>query len=244
VSDPQGLTFDAVAEDYDRGRARWPRELLDGIDAKTVLDLGAGTGKLTRLLVERFPEVYAVEPLAGMRAVLARNVPRATVLPGDAERIPLDDGSVDAVFVAEAFHWFDSKAAVLEIARVLRPNGLLVVAFNEWLSQFEPPIGAAAHAAIESRAARLPPAGGPKVQSGAWKQGFEDAPFTALDERVIAHDDETDREGVAAYYVSISSLAQLAPDEREELRGELLAVIPDARYRLQLAARVFTTRRL
>ena len=244
MSDPQGLAFDAVAEDYDRGRAGWPREVLDGVDAQTVLDLGAGTGKLTRLLVERYPEVYAVEPLAGMRAVLARNVPEATVLPGDAERIPLDDGSVDAVFVAEAFHWFDSKAAALEIARVLRPNGVLVVTFNEWLSQYEPPIGDAAHSAIESRAARLPPAGAPKVQSGEWKRGFDGAPFTPLEERAIAHVDETDREGVAAYYVSISSLAQLPPDERERLRAELLAVIPDARYRLQLAARVFTTRRL
>ena len=244
MSDPQGLAFDSVAEDYERGRAGWPRELLEGVEARSVLDLGAGTGKLTRLLVDHFPEVHAVEPLAGMRAVLARNVTQATVLPGDAERIPLDDGSVDAVFVAEAFHWFDSKAAVLEIARVLRRDGALVVAFNEWLSQFEPPIGEQARAAIESRASRLPPAGAPKVQSGAWKRGFEGAPFAAFAERVIPHDDETDREGVSAYYVSISSLAQLPPDEREALRSELLAVLPDAKYRLRLATRVFSTRRL
>lgn len=241
MSDPQGLAFDPVAEDYDRGRADWPLELLDGVKADAVLDLGAGTGKLTRLLVEHFPVVYAVEPLAGMRAVLVRNVPGADVLPGNAERIPLDDGSVDAVFVAEAFHWFDSKAAVLEIARVLRPHGTLVVTFSEWLEPWDLPD--AARAAIEERAARVPPAGAPKVASGKWLEGFEGAPFAALEERSLPHTWETDRQGVAAYYVSISSIAQLPPDEREALRAELIEVLPDARYPLRLAAKTFTTRR-
>lgn len=241
MSDPQGLAFDPVAEDYDRGRADWPPELLDGVKADAVLDLGAGTGKLTRLLVERYSVVHAVEPLAGMRAVLERNVPGADVLPGDAERIPLDDGSVDAVFVAEAFHWFDSKAAVLEIARVLRPHGTLVVAFSEWLEPWDLPD--AAHSAIEERAAKVPPAGAPKVASGKWREGFEGAPFAPLEERSLPHLWETDREGVAAYYVSISSIAQLPPDEREALRAELIEVLPEARYSLQLAAKVFTTKR-
>jgi SAM-dependent methyltransferase len=242
MADPQGLAFDPVAEDYDRGRAGWPVELLAGVEAEAVLDLGAGTGKLTRLLVERYPVVHAVEPLAGMRAVLEREVRGADVLPGDAERIPLDDGSVDAVFVAEAFHWFDSKAAVPEIARVLRPHGTLVVSFNGWIEGWQLP--QAARTAVEERAAKLPPAGGSKVASGGWKDGFEGAPFAPLEERSLPHVWETDREGVAAYYVSISSIAQLPPVEREALRAELLDVLPDARYRLQLAAKVFTTRRL
>ncbi|HEX4678954.1 MAG TPA: class I SAM-dependent methyltransferase [Gaiellaceae bacterium] len=241
MSDPQGLAFDPVAEDYDLGRAGWPQELLDGVKADAVLDLGAGTGKLTGLLVERYPLVHAVEPLARMRAALVRNVPRADVLPGNAERIPLDEGSVDAVFVAEAFHWFDSKAAVLEIARVLRSHGTLVVAFNEWVESWELPD--AARAAIEQRAAKLPPAGGSKIATGDWMKGFEGAPFAVLEERLLPHVWETDRAGVAAYYVSISSIAQLPPDERELLRAELLEVLPDGRYQLQLAARAFQTRR-
>jgi SAM-dependent methyltransferase len=241
VSDPQGLAFDSVAEHYDRGRADWPLELLEGVEADAVLDLGAGTGKLTRLLVEHYPVVHAVEPLAGMRAILARNVPRADVLPGNAERIPLDDGSVDAVFVAEAFHWFDSKAAVLEIARVLRAHGTLVVAFSEWIEPWDLP--EAARTAISERAAKVPPAGAPKVASGKWMEGFQGAPFAALEERSVPHVWESDREGVAAYYLSISSIAQLAPAEREALRAELIEVLPDARYSLQLAAKVFTTKR-
>jgi SAM-dependent methyltransferase len=242
VSDPQGLAFDPVAEDYDRGRAGWPRGLLAGIEGDAVLDLGAGTGKLTTLLAARYPVVCAVEPLAGMRAILARNVPEVDVLPGSAERIPLDDGSVDAVFVAEAYHWFDSGTATLEIARVLRPHGSLVVAFNDWATPWELP--EAARAAIETRAARVPPAGAPKVASGEWKRGFEGAPFGPLKQRSVPHWWETDRDGVAAYYVSISSIAQLPPEEREELRRELLSLLPDARYRLQLVAQVFTTKRL
>ena len=242
MSDPQGLTFDPVAEDYDRGRAGWPSGLLDGIDGDAVLDLGAGTGKLTALLVARYPVVCAVEPLAGMRAVLARNVPGVDVLAGSAERIPLDEASVDAVFVAEAFHWFDSGAATFEIARVLRPHGVLVVAFNEWRTPWELPHEA--RAAIETRAARVPPPGGPKVESGLWKLGLEAAPFGPLQQRSLPHSWETDREGVAAYYVSISSIAQLPPAEREELRSELLTLLPEGCYRLELVAQVFTAKRL
>jgi SAM-dependent methyltransferase len=238
-ADPQGLAFDPVADDYDRGRPGWPPEMLHGVRGEAVLDLAAGTGKLTRLLVERYADVTAVEPLASMRAILARNVPTANVLPGSAERIPLDDGSVDAVFVAEAYHWFDSKAASFEVARVLRENGTLVVAFNDWVFPYEPAIGAAAHEAIEARAANLPPPGGPKVASGEWKHGITAVLFGDLLEETYQHVFETDRDGVASYYVSMSSLAQLPAEEREALRAELLGALSDATYRLTLAARVF-----
>jgi SAM-dependent methyltransferase len=244
MSDPQGLAFDPVAEDYDRGRAGWPPGVLDGIDGETVLDLAAGTGKLTALLVERFAQVIAVEPLANMRAVLERNVPRAEALPGDAERIPLDDASVDAVVVAEAFHWFDSEAAAREIARVLRVEGALVVCFNEWRNRWEPPIGDEARALLDEVEAGLPPAGGAKVETGAWKRGVELGPFAPLAERTVDHEQQTDRDGVASYYLSMSSFAQLAPDERERLRMRLRAVLPDVAYRLELRARVFGTARL
>ena len=239
MSDPQGLAFDALAEDYERGRAGWPPDLLDGIEAETVLDLAAGTGKLTRLLVERFPHVVAVEPLAGMRAVLTRVAPEAEVVPGSAERIPLDDASVDAVFVAEAFHWFDSDTAVREIARVLRSGGTLLVCFNHWLSGLEPPIGARAEAALEARRSRLPPPGGPKVATGLWRAGFADAPFTPLEEHAHRHAWRADRAGVAAYYLSQSSVGGLSLEEREELRAELLDALADVEYGLSLEARAF-----
>ena len=240
MSDPQGLAFDALAEDYERGRAGWPPAMLDAIEAEAVLDLAAGTGKLTRLLVDRFEHVTAVEPLAGMRAVLTRVVPEADVLPGSAERIPLDDASVDAVFVAEAFHWFDSDTAVREIARVLRRGGTLLVCFNHWLSGIEPPIGEQAKAALESRWSRLPAPGGPRVASGEWRSGFTDAPFTPLEEHSYAHEWRSGRSGVAAYYLSQSSVGGLSLEERTELRAELLGALADVEYRLSLEALAFT----
>jgi SAM-dependent methyltransferase len=240
MSDPQGLTFDRVAVDYDRGRPGWPAAMLEGIEAVDALDLAAGTGKLTRLLLERYQHVIAVEPLPGMRALLPR---QAEVLDGSAEEVPLPARSVDAAFVAEAFHWFDSTAAVRELARVVRPAGTVLVCFNVWRGPYEPPIGARAERVLKERWARLPPPGGPKVESGEWKVGFAGQPFSALEGRSFDHEMETDREGVAAYYSSTSSTAQLAPAERAELRAELVGALADVPYRLPLTALVYTARR-
>ncbi len=99
----------------------------------TVLDLGAGTGKLTAAIVRcgvPATRVLAVEPDDGMRAELSRRLPEIAVLRGSAERIPAEDGAVDAVLVGQAFHWFDPDRALPEIARVLRPGGVLVAIGN------------------------------------------------------------------------------------------------------------------
>src|SRR5579875_999780 len=127
-------SFAGVAEEYDRGRPGYPREaiawLLGGASAANdgpleVLDLGAGTGKLTEALLAAGHRVVAVEPLAQMREILAARAPAARVLGGAAEALPLADASVDAVAVGAAFHWFERDAALAEIARVLRAPGVL-----------------------------------------------------------------------------------------------------------------------
>ncbi|MGI8666914.1 MAG: class I SAM-dependent methyltransferase [Jatrophihabitans sp.] len=128
-------SFGAVAERYARVRPDYPTMAIDfalaGLDRpRLVLDLGAGTGKLTAALVPRAGEVVAVEPDAAMRSVLAELVPQARVLAGSAERIPLPDGSVDAVLVGQAFHWFARPATDRELARVLRPGGALGLIWN------------------------------------------------------------------------------------------------------------------
>jgi SAM-dependent methyltransferase len=240
MSDPQGLAYATLAEDYDLGRASWPPELLDGVDAEIVLDLAAGTGKLTALLAERFAKVVAVEPLPEMRAVLQRNVPAARAVEGTAERIPLDDACVDAVFVADAFHWFDSELAAREIERVLRPGGWLVVCFAEWRHGFQPGLGADAHELLEEVGSRLPPQGGVKIQTGRWREGLR--AFEPLEERALDHDWVTDAEGVAAHYVSFSSMGSLPRDERIRLREQLVGLLPDVRHRLVLTTRVYSGR--
>ncbi|MEO6627336.1 MAG: methyltransferase domain-containing protein [Aquihabitans sp.] len=130
--------FGAGADDYERGRpsypddaVRWLGEHLGLGPGRRVVDLAAGTGKLTRLLEAGGSEVVAVEPVEAMRAKLAETAPGVEALSGTAEAIPLPDGSVDAVTVAQAFHWFDPDAALAEIARVVRPGGGLGIIFNE-----------------------------------------------------------------------------------------------------------------
>jgi len=123
-------SFGAAADVYDRSRPGYPVEavrfvLPDG--ARRVLDLGAGTGKLTEVLLDLGLDVVAVEPSESMRVMLPA---RAEVLDGDAEHLPLADASVDAVVVGQAFHWFDTGPALAEIARVLRPGGTLGLLWN------------------------------------------------------------------------------------------------------------------
>lgn len=127
------LAFEEKAADYARVRPDYPEAALDWAlpaDARQVLDLGAGTGKLTAQLVARGLEVTAVEPGDRMRAQLEALVPRARAVAGTSEAIPVPDASQDAVTVAQAFHWFDQARSLPEIARVLRPGRPLVVLWN------------------------------------------------------------------------------------------------------------------
>lgn len=129
----QASSFGAVAAAYERGRPPYPPEAVDWLlpaGASRVLDLGAGTGKLTRQLRDRGLDVIAVEPSEGMREQLARAVPGVPVHAGSAEKIPLPDHSVDAVLVAQAWHWVDRSRAVPEVARVLVSGGRLGLVWN------------------------------------------------------------------------------------------------------------------
>jgi ubiquinone/menaquinone biosynthesis C-methylase UbiE len=116
--------FDRAAQAYEAGRATYPAPAVEAIlsvtgaaPGRTLLELGAGTGKLTGALVASGPRVLALEPVAGMREVLARTIPDAEVLDAVAEAVPLSRGSVDAVVAAQSFHWFAAEEATAEVAR-------------------------------------------------------------------------------------------------------------------------------
>lgn len=138
---PLAERFAAVAEEYERGRPDYPPAVIGALAAELglgpdarVLDLAAGTGKLTRALLAAGLDVVAVEPQAALREPLAASVGGERVRDGLAEAIPLPDGSLAAVTVADAIHWFDHDRALAEIARVLRDGGglAIVTTFPDW----------------------------------------------------------------------------------------------------------------
>jgi ubiquinone/menaquinone biosynthesis C-methylase UbiE len=232
-------SLDRWPEDYERGRPGWPPEALDvpGLPADaTVLELGAGTGKLTRLLVRTFAHVIAVEPEQAMRRLLARHCPEAVLLAGSAEEIPLADDSVDAVFVAEAFHRFDDRRALADIGRVLRAGGFLVLLWNLPAGPTVPSI-AAAEAFLRGLGPEREEAGydpldlnSVRYSSGEWRRAFAESPFEELRETRIPNVQTIDREGLVAFFASMGWIGDLPDGERIPLLEELRALLPDTEY--------------
>lgn len=218
--------FQAGAAAYELARPGYPDDAVAvlrdelGIGTGTsVLDLAAGTGKLTRRLVELQADVTAVEPVDGMRAQLRSVLPEVRVLEGTSEEIPLPDASVDAVTVAQAFHWFDAPAALAEIARVLRPAGHLAILWNErdertpWVAEM-------------SRIIRWHERTVSRYQHVDWAEVVAKAGcFTPLDEQVVAWEQPLSRDLLADRVRSISYIATMPATERERLVAEVVYLV-------------------
>jgi SAM-dependent methyltransferase len=242
VSDNRELSFDRVADEYERTRPSYPAEVLDllplGADV-SVLDLGAGTGKLTRVLAARYRDVTAVEPLANMRAMLERAVPGITALPGSAEQIPLDVASLDGVFAAQAFHWFDKPVALAEIVRVLRPGGVFAIVWNGPNEELPDPLPAAFRDAVK------------ELHDAAMRR-WEDEPewedllrdsrlFSEVHDRSsVPHDHVLDRGGILDNLHSVSWIA--SRDDRGELVARLGELLPEGTYAIPNLANVIWAR--
>ena len=173
---------------------------------KRVVDVGAGTGKLTRQLVPSGARVFAVEPLAEMRAQLEASVPEAEALAGMAEALPLEDGGVDAITVASAMHWFDTGRTLSEFHRVLRPGGGLAILGNA--RDLADALQAAVQAIIGQYLPKLD-------ELLAWNPELEASPlFGPLETTEISWEQLLDAEGLAERIGTISYVARLPDEER------------------------------
>lgn len=250
-------SFGRIAADYDAARPGYAREaiaraqeLLGLGRGSRVLDLAAGSGTLTRGLLEQFDDLVAVEPDDEMRAVLEARSPGVQVLAGSAEAIPLPDASVDAVFVGDAFHWFDGAAAVDELARVLRPRGGVALLWNHWWSDgddrtsnsLDPPLPAAARALFDEVYVRSGRAAARAAMPDPLLVLSDDR-FGALAEEEFTRVEPLSRREVVDLFATVSSVASLASDEREELKGTLLRLLGPS-YRLRIVTVLHWTRRV
>jgi SAM-dependent methyltransferase len=237
---------------YERGRPGWPRaagEVAELPTTATVLDLGAGTGKLTRLLVSLFDRVLAVEPADAMRSLLEQICEDAEVHAGHAQAIPVRDASVDAVFAAEAFHWFDDERSLDEIARVLRPRGAFVMMWNLPAGPWEP----STESAESVLGARVPEGGvdhdpldldGPRRGDGEWRGSFTAAGFETPTVTRVPNPQTLDRDGLVSFFASMGWIAELADESRLPLLERVRSLLTASEYRRSWTTQVYRTRRV
>jgi SAM-dependent methyltransferase len=224
VDERAAAGFGHGAEAYERGRPGYPSDAVAWLTEKlglgpgrTVVDLGAGTGKLSRLLVETGVQVVAVEPVEEMRRFL-ETVAGVEALAGTAEAIPLPDASADACTIAQAFHWFEQDAALAEIHRVLRPGSALALVWNR-LDEADPLT--AAFGAILARHR-----GHPRIDS-VWQESFDRTGlFTPAERRAFPNAQELDAETIADRLASESSIAVLPDEQRRQALLEVRALAP------------------
>ena len=227
--------FSTQAGTYAQGRPDYPRQLTGwltqtlAVDANsTVIDLGAGTGKFTRLLSTLAPTLIAVEPVAAMGAQLTRLLPDVRLVDGTAESMPLPTASADAVVCAQAFHWFSTRAALAEIHRVLKPQGRLGLVWNVrdesvgWVAAITEII--------------TPYEGDtPRFHTGRWRETFTGEYFSDPEVTCFAYQHVgSPREVIMDRFLSVSFIAALPDAEKATVTAQLQMLIdthPDLRGR-------------
>ena len=224
------MSFGAIADDYDRLRPRAPTEAVDWLlpdDCRSAVDVGAGTGLLSRALADRVAQVTAVEPDPRMRAVLRARSPGVRVLAGTGEAIPLPDASVDGVFASSAWHWMEPDRAVPEIARVLRDGGRFGVIWTSrdresgWLHDLD----------LARAASAVDPAAGSR-RGHHEVELPEGAAFTEIETRSFAFGRPMTIDDFVDMYATTSRLITASPRDRAtelaRLRAALRERFPDS----------------
>ncbi|MFJ4224957.1 class I SAM-dependent methyltransferase [Microbacterium sp. NPDC089695] len=218
VDEALARSFEVIGADYDRYRPGFPADAADLLIPErvdTALDLGAGTGKFTRLLLDRAETVIAVEPSEAMLDVLRANLPAVSARAGNAEAIPCPATSVDVVTVAQAFHWFDREPACAEIARVLRPGGILGLLWNH--SDPECAWDRAAHRIAHPAVAE---------QDGTSASAVEELPGFAFVRRAEIRTVETiTRADYLSRWGTVSTFLVASDDRRAQMRSSIESVL-------------------
>ena len=223
---PLAWAFGTAAEAYERGRPGYPPEAIHALVAfldlragRKVLDLAAGTGKMTRALLATGASVVAVEPVDGMRRQLQAAAAGAEILSGTAEMIPLDNGAVNAAVVAQAFHWFDTPRALSELHRVLAADGRLALVWNKrdesvpWVRRLGDSIE------------RFTGGEAPSQHHGWQERLARSALFEPAETIELVHLHRLDKGAVVDRVTSISSVAALEPSARAEVVAEVQAIL-------------------
>ena len=218
--------YKTAADTYVKGRPDYPPAVSEwlmgtlGLDGhKTVIDLGAGTGKFTGRLVATGAQVIAVEPVAQMLEKLSLAWPQVLAVSGTATDLPLPDASVDAVVCAQAFHWFASTEALDEIARVLKPGGKLGLIWNlrdirvDWVPKLDAIVNA-----LEGDT--------PRFYTGEWRKAFPHTAFGPLQAQHFQHGHTGSPEDVIFNRVrSTSFIASLSDQQRERIDEQIAELI-------------------
>lgn len=237
--------FGAQAQAYDRARpsyppdaVRWLTDVLGIRSGRKIIDLAAGTGKLTELIAGQGADLAAVEPVSAMSAELRRKLPGVPVVAGVAEALPFAAGSIDAVTVAQAFHWFDANRAMAELGRVLHPGGRLGLIWNardrsvEWVNLVW---------SVMDRVERMAPwrdhgdgRGGPADQRWTYHALAGHGGWSPFTEATFHHVQQASHADVVNRIRSVSHVAALPPDRQAAVLAEIRLILsehPDTRDR-------------
>jgi len=210
-------SFGSVAELYEEARPPYADAALDWLaerlPLRDVLDLAAGTGKLTRQLLVRGAHVVALEPDPGMRATFTRVLPDVEIVDGSAEAIPLEGGMFDVVAVGQAFHWFEPDRALAEMHRVTRPGGGFALLWNAWHD--EDPILSRIDALLRSV---RPPA-------SRWHERYRRGLFGALEEGRFEQRRRLTADQLVGWAASTSGLVRAPREEQERLAGAIREIV-------------------